>query len=266
MTSVLSTIENSSKIQFVDGEVIHSGPLATRQNYDSYSDEHHAVWSLLYAKQFNNLQDIAYSKWLDAMSSIGLRADRIPRLGDTAEKLCKLTRWIPVPVAGFLTAKDYFWYIAHRQFPTVPTMRSFKQIDFIVDPDLFHDAFGHLPMHSDPVFADFVELFGRVAYQLDDEAKILQMSRLYWFTVEYGLIREHGKIKVAGSGHLSGFQESRHSLTDAVAKRPFKLEDVVNTAFNPHVLQDTLFVMDSYEQLTDALIRKAKEFGVSVNL
>jgi phenylalanine-4-hydroxylase len=120
-------------------------------------------------------------------------------------------------------------------------------------------------MHSDKVFSDFVHLYGRVCAQIvDDVEKQGEMGRLYWFTVEYGLIREGGKIKVAGSGHLSGIKESRYSLTDEVEKKPFEMKAVCSQDYNPHILQKTLFVMDSYEQLADAMHQKAREYGVSV--
>ncbi len=247
-------------------EIIHDGPLCTRQNYSLYTINEHKIWNILYTRQRKNLEDIAYSKWLHAMDSIGLNPNQIPKLTETGEKLKKLTGWLPVPVKGFLSAKDYFWYIANREFPTVPTIRPMDKLEFIVEPDLFHDAFGHLPMHSDPGFANFIELFGKIAYEVvEQEERLTEMQRLYWFTVEYALIKEDSKLKVCGSGHLSGIEESRHSLSDKVQKKKFKLDDVVEQDFNPHILQPLLFVLDSYEQVSYALAKKAKQFGVQIS-
>ena len=134
--------------------------------------------------------------------------------------------------------------------------------EFAVLPDIFHDAFGHLPTHSHKVFADYLQLFGKTALQAKTEEQIMQMQRLYWFTVEYGLIEEDGKIKCAGSGHMSGIKELHYSLTPAVEKRPFVLEDVVNQNFNPHILQPVLFVLQSFDELYEAMEVKAKEFGL----
>jgi phenylalanine-4-hydroxylase len=173
-----------------------------------------------------------------------------------------LTRWQPVPISGFLAADDYFSYLAKRQFPTVVSIRKPEQLEFCVEPDVFHDAFGHIPMHSHTIFADFLELFGRTALCAKTDEQLAQMQRLYWFTVEYGMIESEGKVKVCGSGHMSGIKEARYSLTDAVKKLPFELETVVHTDFNPHVLQDTLFVLESFDQLYDAMERKAAEFEV----
>lgn len=242
------------------GEILHNGPLAVKQNWESYTEEDHAVWALLYKNQLENLQALVYSPWLNALDKIGLQPTQIPKFIDLAQRMNEMTGWIPVPIAGFLTPFDYFAYLAKRQFPTVVRMRTRDGWEFQVEPDLFHDAFGHLPMHSDPVLSDFVQLFGRAACNAKTEQQLTELTRLYWFTVEYGLIREKGKIKVCGSGHMSGFKEARYSLSDAVEKRPFNLEEVVRQDYNPHVLQEVLFVMESYEQLFEAMAIKAKEF------
>ena len=241
-----------------NGEIIHDGPLAVQQNWEQYTKEDHAVWEFLYQKQLENLQDIAYTPWIDAMATIGVHRQQIPKLGDVARLMHELTGWIPVPISGFLAAEDYFAYVAKRQFPTVVTMRKWENWEFQSDPDMFHDAFGHLPMHADAALADFLQLFGQVALKSTSEQQVQELTRLYWFTIEYGLIREHSKVKVCGSGHMSGFKEARYSLSDEVEKRPFIFEDVIQQDFNPHILQKTLFVMDSYEQVFEALERQIR--------
>jgi phenylalanine-4-hydroxylase len=242
------------------GEIVHSGALSTQQHYSDYTSENHAVWQLLFTTQRANLKEIAYPAWLEAIDKIGLRHDRIPKLSEIADILYPLTGWTPVPISGFLSAIDYFTYLSQRRFPTVTTLRPRESIDFIVEPDLFHDAFGHLPMHSHPVFAEFLQLFGKTAMRAKNERQLLEMQRLYWFAVEYCVIRVDGELKVCGSGHMSGIKESRYTLSDEVEKREFNLEDVVNQDFNPHVLQPVMFVIDTYEQLYDAMSKKAREF------
>jgi len=173
-----------------------------------------------------------------------------------------MTNWLPVPVEGFLDERSYFEYLANRQFPTVPSIRPRKKLEFIAEPDIFHDAFGHFPMHAHASFADFLQLFGQTAMKVESAKQMTEMQRLYWFTVEYCLIRVDGSLKVCGSGHMSGIKESRYSLTDAVEKRPFDLEDVIHQDFNPHILQPVMFVIDSYEEVYQAMKKKAKEYGV----
>ncbi len=248
-----------TNVQFdSNGEILHQGPLAVKQNWHNYTEEDHALWAFLYEKQLENLREIAYTPWLDAMQTLGIHRQQIPKLGEVAQLMHKLTGWIPVPISGFLTAEDYFAYVAARQFPTVVRMRTRDAWEFQVEPDLFHDAFGHLPMHADPALADFLQLFGQTALNAQSEQQVLELTRLYWFTIEYGLIRENGQVKVCGSGHLSGFKEARYSLTDAVEKRPFIFDDVIQQDFNPHALQEKLFVMDSYEQIFEALAHHIK--------
>jgi phenylalanine-4-hydroxylase len=247
------------------GEIIHEGPMATKQRYETYTEDDQAVWRELYKRQTENLEEIAFPTWLEAQETIGVHGQQIPRLCDIREKLMELTGWGPVPVDGFLDARDYFAYLAKRQFPTVPTLRTRKEIEFIVAPDLFHDAFGHLPMHSHPTFANFLQLFGRTALAAKTDEQMVEMQRLYWFTVEYCLIDLDGTLKVCGSGHMSGIKESRYSLTDAVEKRPFSLKSVCAQDFNPHVLQPIMFVIDSYDQLFEAMSAKADELGVEIN-
>jgi phenylalanine-4-hydroxylase len=252
-------------VRFEGNEIIHNGPMSDRQNYDQYTEEDHGTWKILYTRQKENLQDIAYSVWLDAMDKVGLDPERLPSFAKLSQTLEPMTGWTVAPVQGFLHARDYFWYLANRLFPAVPRIRPRDQLEFIVEPDLFHDAFGHVPMHSHPVLADFVALYGKVCMEIvDDAQKQLEMLRLYWFTVEYGLIREGGKIKVCGSGHMSGIKESRYSLTDEVEKRPFDMEEVIRQDYNPHILQKKLFVMNSWEELAEAMRKKAKEYGVEV--
>lgn len=261
----LGVLPEKLSIHIAETEVTHNGPCGVQQHYNQYSAEEHETWHILFTRQLANLQDIAYTPWLKAIDDMGLSADRCPSFADLSRRLRERTGWTVVGVEGFLHGRDYFWYLANKLFPAVPRLRPRAQLEFIVEPDLFHDAFGHVPMHSNRLFAEFVELYGKVALQLiDNPDRAKELGRLYWFTVEYGLIHEGGTIKVCGSGHLSGIKESRYSLTDRVKKIPFNMEKVINQDYNPHILQETLFVLDSYEQLVDAMKKKAAEFGIEV--
>ena len=262
MTQMEMLAEEGFKVD-EKGEIHHQGPLSIHQDYEKYTEEDHDVWKTLFTSQWENLQGIAYQPWLDAIEAIGLVPDYIPKLSEVGEIISSKTGWQPVPISGFLTAKEYFSYLAQRKFPTVVSMRPRESLEFIVEPDLFHDGFGHLPMHTHPVFADFLQLFGESALAAETDQQMLELQRLYWFTVEYGLIRVKGQVQVAGSGHMSGIKESRFSLTDDCEKLPFELEAVCQQDFNPHILQARLFVMDCYDQLYDAMSAKAKEIGVA---
>jgi phenylalanine-4-hydroxylase len=261
----LGTLPEKLVLDIRDNDVHHNGPCGVLQEHLRYTDEEHETWHMLFTRQWENLQAIAYTPWLDAIRDMGLNPHRCPSFADLSLRLQPQTGWTVVGVEGFLHGRDYFWYLANRLFPAVPRLRPRAQLEFIVEPDLFHDAFGHVPMHANNLFATFVELYGKVALHLFDvPERATEMGRLYWFTVEYGLISEEGVTKVCGSGHLSGIKESRYSLTNNVKKLPFDINAIVRQDYNPHILQETLFVMDSYQQLVDAMRLKAAEYGVEV--
>jgi phenylalanine-4-hydroxylase len=261
----LGIIPDQFELRIEGQDTYHNGPLADKQVYSEHTEEDHGTWEILYRRQRDNLTDIAYTPWLQALDEVGLNPSRIPSFAELTKVLKPKTGWTVVPVQGFLSGRDYFWYLAQRLFPAVPRIRSRANLEFIVEPDLFHDAFGHVPMHANEVFSEFVALYGRVCRELEgDSQKSMEMGRLYWFTVEYGLIEEDSKIKVCGSGHMSSIKESRFSLTNGCKKRPFSMEAVISQDYNPHILQEVLFVMESYEQLHEAMMKKAAEYGIVV--
>jgi phenylalanine-4-hydroxylase len=156
-------------------------------------------------------------------------------------------------VPGYLPAKEFFLSLSKRMFPTTITIRRADQLDYLPEPDIFHDVFGHVPMHANTAFGDFLQYYGSVAYQTTDEAKLTELARLFWFTVEFGLIREDGQVKLFGSGLMSSPGEGAHCLTDAVQKVDFDLDKVISQSFEIDHYQPILFVTDSYEQLKDSL-------------
>jgi phenylalanine-4-hydroxylase len=250
----MGALPEQLSVTITTDEVLHNGPCGVPQHIDSYTEEEHETWRILFSRQWENLQGIAYTPWLRTIEEMGLNQQGCPSFAELSRYLQPRTGWTVVGVSGFLHGRDYFWYLANKLFPAVPRLRPRAQLEFIVEPDLFHDAFGHVPMHADPLFASFVELYGTVALShFAHPERAIQLGRLYWFTVEYGLIDEGGAVKVCGSGHLSGIKESRYSLTDAVKKERFDIEKVISQEYNPHVLQQNLFVMDSYEQVVEAL-------------
>lgn len=258
-----SRVPKNLALHVYDEEVVHDGPFGVRQHYERYTQEDHSVWAFLVGRQLENLRDIAYTPWLAAIAELGLERPRCPCFIEVSRCLRARTGWTMVAVDRELNGCDYFWYLSNNLFPAVPRLRSRSSLRFVDTPDLFHDAFGHAPMHADPVFSRFINLFAQVVLQLPSQSlQAIEMARLYWFTVEYGLIIEDGKLKVCGSGHLSGIEESRFSLTNQVKKRPFDLAKVIQQGYDPKRLQDVLFVLDSYDQLINAVLHKANEYGI----
>jgi len=214
-----------------------------------------AVWATLYDRRMPQLKSVASKVFLDGMNAIGLAADDVPTLEGVNEKLVPRTGWRAVEAAGFLPAKDFFESLAQRRFPTVTRVRSEEELDYTPEPDIFHDVFGHVPMHAHPVFADFLQRFGEVAARATTETARQRLTRLFWFTVEFGLIREKGCVKVYGSGLISSHGECAHSLSEDCLRRPFDLEDVMAQSFRHDEMQPVLFVIEDYWQLFDAIER-----------
>jgi phenylalanine-4-hydroxylase len=158
-----------------------------------------------------------------------------------------------VPVGGFLPAREFFESLAQRKFPTTITIRAKDKIDYVPEPDIFHDVFGHVPLHSDPAFAGFLQKCGEVAARASTDAEVEMMTRLFWFTVEFGLVREGGETKIYGSGLISSAGDAANALGSSCDRRPFSVDAVLAQSFRIDELQNTLFVVESFEQLFEAI-------------
>jgi phenylalanine-4-hydroxylase len=229
------------------------------QQWESYTAEDHRCWSALFNKRMLHLESVASERYLNGISAIGMEPDRIPLLADVNRRLAPLTGWSAIPVSGFLKPRDFFACLAQRRFPTTVSIRSLHRMDYVPEPDIFHDVFGHVPLHADPVFADYLQRFGSLAARAEDDAALEMVGRLFWFTVEFGLIREHGEVRVYGSGLISSQADSINALGDACDRRPFSLEGVLAQKFSTSEIQPVLFVIESFEQLFEE-VRKMEEW------
>ena len=227
------------------------------QDWSAYSPEDHHVWSLLYDRRMATLEASGSRVFLEGMRTIGLRADRVPDLREVNARLAERTGWQAVAVSGFLPAKEFFACLAERRFPTTVTVRPLAQLDYLPEPDIFHDVFGHVPLHAHPAFADFLQRFGQVASRATTEEDVEAMARLFWFTVEFGLVREEGETKVYGSGLISSHGDAANALGPACDRRPFSLEAVVAQPFEIDRLQDVLFEVGDFSELYEAVERLA---------
>jgi phenylalanine-4-hydroxylase len=229
------------------------------QDWNAYTDEQHDVWSILYARRMAMLEKTASRVYLDGARVIGLRPDRVPDLAEVNARLAPITGWAAVPVSGFIPAGEFFNYLAKRQFPTTVTVRPREQLDYLPEPDIFHDVFGHVPLHADPVFAEFLQRFGELAAAARTEEETRRMARLFWFTVEFGLIREDGATRVYGSGLISSASDAANALSGNCERRPFDLRAVLEQDFEIDHLQNVLFVIESFDQLFAAIERLRPE-------
>ena len=227
------------------------------QNYDGYTAENQETWRVLYDRQMAYLANNASEVYLRGARSINLVRDHIPYLAGPQSVntfLMPLTGWQSKAVPGYLPAKAFFACLARREFPTTIVIRSRESIDYLPEPDIFHDIFGHVPLHADPIFADFLQTYGKAAVSTDDPHHTERLARLFWFTVEFGLIREGGRNRLYGSGLISSPGESAHALDSKdVDRRPFDLETVCNTSFEIDHYQPILYVLESFDQLRDAM-------------
>jgi phenylalanine-4-hydroxylase len=223
------------------------------QRWSGYTEDNHRAWGLLYEKRMRELVETGSSLFLSGAAAIGLNRDHVPNLLDVNSRLARITGWEAVAVAGFIPARDFFGSLAQRRFPTTITVRPLDSLDYIPEPDIFHDVFGHVPLHADPVFADFLHRFGQVATSAVTDEQTTWMARLFWFTVEFGLIRDHDGLKVYGSGLISSAADAANALSDHCDRRPFVLDDVINQPFDIDHLQDTLFVVASFSELFAAV-------------
>jgi phenylalanine-4-hydroxylase len=185
--------------------------------------------------------------FLQGLEKLSLNETTIPQLSDLNGKLQPLTGFQAIPVVGYLGATEFFKHLQQRKFPTVTRVRNETQMDYLPEPDIFHDVAGHVPMHTDPTFAAVLQRFGSLPH---NEA----IARFFWFTIEFGLIEERGQLKAYGSGLMSSFGELDYALTSPnVDRRPFQLAEVMATPFEIDHFQNRLYVIESFDQLYDAV-------------
>ncbi len=228
------------------------------QLYDKYSQENHDVWRDLYDRRWEKLEEQASRTFINGLNAINLVRDHVPNLTRINSFLQPLTGWQSRAVPGYLPAKAFFACLASREFPTTITIRPKELMDYLPEPDIFHDIFGHVPLHADPVFADFLQTYGKAALEAETEQQVVELQRIFWFTVEFGLIREDDRLKIYGSGLISSHGEAEHSLqSDKVERRPFDIDAVVATDFEIDHYQPILYVLDSFQQLREEMNRYA---------
>jgi phenylalanine-4-hydroxylase len=254
--------------------------LYIEQPYELYSDANHEAWRALYARMGDRWERYANEHFLRGIANLCLDPTRVPRLADVNQFLNPLTGFKAKAVSGYVPAYQFFESLRNREFPTTITIRRSDKLDYLPEPDIFHDIAGHVPMHTDTAFADTLVRFGDAAHTaaeivqgIQDEQERLKrltsilkaMARFFWFTIEFGLMRSSNgtDIKVYGSGLLSSYGEIEHCIESPDVQRyPIQLEWVINQYFEIDHYQPLLFVVDSFDHLfslVDQLIDWMKE-------
>lgn len=232
-----------------------------------YDAEETDVWNTLYRRQMEGLAGFACRDYLSGQAKLGFSPDAVPQVRDIDRRLAALTGAGVQPVAALIPQDEFSTLLKNRQFPVATFIRRREHLDYIEEPDIFHEVFGHCPMLCDPDFCQFMERFGALALTLpDDDVKVL--FRLWWFTVEFGLIREDGKLKAFGAGIMSSPSEAAHAARGDAETLPFDTLTIFRTDYRIDIVQPVYFVIDSFQQLAaaleddiPALIAKARALG-----
>ena len=220
------------------------------QDWSAYTPEEHAVWDTLFERQAKLLPGRASKAFLRGLDALKLSESGIPNFEELSERLMKLTGWQVVAVPGLVPDAVFYDHLANRRFVAGNFIRRPDQLDYLQEPDVFHDVFGHVPMLADPVFADYVVAWGQGGLRSMRYNSIHRLARLYWYTVEFGLIEEEGDLRIYGSGIVSSHGESIFALDDPSPNRlRFDLKRVMRTEYRIDDYQQNYFVIPSFEDL-----------------
>ncbi len=229
------------------------------QKWEKFTPKEHARWDTLYRRQRKILKDRACDEFLKGMDLLRISKSGIPHFGRLSERLQAATGWTVVAVPDLVPDEVFFDHLANRRFPASDFIRDESQLDYIQEPDIFHDIFGHVPMLAHPVFADYMEAYGKGGLRAANKGVLHNLARLYWYTVEFGLINSAEGLRIYGSGIVSSRTESVFSLDDPSPNRiHFDLIRVMRSNYRIDDFQQVYFVIDSFEELFEATLQ---DFG-----
>jgi phenylalanine-4-hydroxylase len=220
------------------------------QGWDNYTPQEHAVWKTLYERQTKLLPGLACDDFVEGMQNLPMSADEIPNFEKLSETLMRKTGWQIVAVAGLVPDDVFFEHLANRRFPAGNFIRGAHELDYLEEPDVFHDVFGHVPMLMHPVMADFIQAYGQGGLRAQKLGKLTNLARVYWYTVEFGLVQQKEGLRIYGAGIASSFSESSFSIeSDSPNRIGFDLERVMRTNYRIDDFQESYFVLDKLEDL-----------------
>lgn len=233
-----------------------------------YTDEENAIWQTLMQRQQPILQNRACDEFIHGLQLLQLPENKIPQCKDVSAVLRDLTGWSLEPVAALISFDKFFNLLANRKFPAATFIRTKEELDYLKEPDIFHEIFGHCPLLTNPAYAEFVYTYGKLGVTATPQERVL-LARLFWFTIEFGLMKTPAGLRAYGGGILSSMKETVYCVeSDEAVRKPFDVMDALRTAYNIDVIQPTYFVLDRFDQLFDltkldilALVRKAQHEG-----
>lgn len=225
-------------------------PVGDDIEYPQYPEDDHRIWGELFDRQMEMLPGRASEAYFEGVRILGMTPDRLPGLAEMSSRLEEATGWKVARIPGLLHEKDFFNLLANRTFPSTDYIRGREEMDYTPAPDCFHDMFGHMPMLTQPAFADFYQLFGQAALNAKG-ADRPRLERFHWFTVEFGLIRQQDDLRIFGAGIISSKNEVMHALSEKVEKTPFDPARITEQDYDVWHLQPLLFVLESFDELVD---------------
>lgn len=226
-----------------------------KQDYERYTEEDFKVWRLLFERQEKVLPGRAAVEFTEGIEKIGFHANAIPRFTEMNQNLEAITGWNVVVVPGLIDNKPFFEYLLNKKFPASTWLRRLEELDYLEEPDMFHDIYGHVPLLTNQPFCDFLSGLSEIALRhIENPWAVEMLSRVYWYTVEFGLIRKGDKLEIYGAGILSSAGESVYSLeSDKPERVPYDVRRLLGTPYIKDKYQETYFVIESYEELYGSL-------------
>jgi len=247
----------------------YTAKIPDENGFIHYSDEENAIWNTLITRQKAALPGKACDEYMQAMSLMSFPEDRVPQCEEVSKSLRTHTGWEVAPVPALINFPRFFGLLANKRFPAATFLRIRKELDYLQEPDIFHELFGHTPLLTDPRFAAFTHAYGRAGVKADKKDQAM-LARLYWFTVEFGLINSNNGLRAYGAGIVSSIGETEYALqSDKPIHKPFDPIDMLRTPYRIDIYQPIYFVLESLDQLFEraqedllGLITQARKLGM----
>jgi phenylalanine-4-hydroxylase len=234
------------------------------QDYGGYTAADHHTWSVLFNRQLDKIKTVAYAGFGRGLYQLDFSADHIPGFTRVNEKLENLTGWQIYAVPGLIDNRMFFEKMLHRHFGATTWIRKPEQLDYLEEPDMFHDVFGHIPLLTDLLVCDFLHGLACIAARHQYAVPVVEMlARLYWYTIEFGLVKENGVLKIYGAGILSSIGETDFCLSEKANRVPFDIETIIAKPVIKDKFQDTYFVLDSMQQLLGSLLLISEKINIT---
>ena len=235
----------------------------TVQIYENYTREDYKVWEILFNKRLENLQGIVAEEFLVALDDLNFKAEKIPNFVEINNILKNRTGWSIKTVPNISPPEEFFSFLSMKKFTATCWLRSIDQIDYLEEPDMFHDVFAHVPLLSNKDYTNFFKEMGEIAMSvIEDPKKLEKLQRIYWFTIEVGLIKKNNRFKIYGAGIISSDEESKNALSKKSKKCEFDVKKVMNHSFRIDIVQDTYYYINSFDQLTSSIAEIRDDFQI----